>query len=141
MNDTATPPLPPPLDREQGIIAFNRRVLALAESPNAPLLERLRYITIVSSNLDELFEIRVAELKEIARSNTPLAATARTSIATLAVSTRGACTMARPGRRPKASRPSSSTAKLSVLLEMRGNGWAGSRAMGVSSGSISLMKT
>ena len=56
-------------------------------------------------------------------------------------STRGACTMARPGRRPKASRPSSSTAKLSVLLEMRGNGWAGSRAMGVSSGSISLMKT
>ena len=78
MNDTATPTLPPPLDREQGIIAFNRRVLALAESPNAPLLERLRYITIVSSNLDELFEIRVAELKEIARSNTPLAATART---------------------------------------------------------------
>ena len=88
MNDTATPPLPPPLDREQGIIAFNRRVLALAESPNAPLLERLRYITIVSSNLDELFEIRVAELKEIARSNTPLAATARASIATLAVSAR-----------------------------------------------------
>ena len=88
MNDTATPTLPPPLDREQGIIAFNRRVLALAESPNAPLLERLRYITIVSSNLDELFEIRVAELKEIARSNTPLAATARASIATLAVSAR-----------------------------------------------------
>ena len=88
MNDTATPTLPPPLDREQGIIAFNRRVLALAESPNAPLLERLRYITIVSSNLDELFEIRVAELKEIASSNTPLAATARTSIATLAVSAR-----------------------------------------------------
>ena len=88
MNDTATPTLPPPLDREQGIIAFNRRVLVLAESPNAPLLERLRYITIVSSNLDELFEIRVAELKEIARSNTPLAATARASIATLAVSAR-----------------------------------------------------
>ena len=42
MNDTTTPALPPPLDREQGIIAFNRRVLALAESPNAPLLERLR---------------------------------------------------------------------------------------------------
>ena len=62
MNDTATPTLPPPLDREQGIIAFNRRVLALAESPNAPLLERLRYITIVSSNLDELFEIRVLPL-------------------------------------------------------------------------------
>ena len=88
MNDTTTPALPPPLDREQGIIAFNRRVLTLAESESVPLLERLRYITIVASNLDELFEIRVAELKEIASSNTPLAATARTSIATLAVSAR-----------------------------------------------------
>ena len=40
MNDTATPTLPPPLDREQGIIAFNRRVLTLAESESVPLLER-----------------------------------------------------------------------------------------------------
>ncbi|MDO4636091.1 MAG: polyphosphate kinase 1 [Lautropia sp.] len=88
MNDTTVSPLPPPIDREQGIIAFNRRVLALAESENAPLLERLRYITIVASNLDELFEIRVAELKEIASSTTPLAACARNSIASLAASTR-----------------------------------------------------
>ena len=88
MNDTTTPALPPPLDREQGIIAFNRRVLTLAESESVPLLERLRYITIVASNLDELFEIRVAELKEIASSNSPLAAGARHSIGNLAASAR-----------------------------------------------------
>lgn len=88
MNDTTLPAIPPPLDREQGIIAFNRRVLALAECANVPLLERLRYITIVASNLDELFEIRVAELKELARSNTAIAVTARNSIAAVATSTR-----------------------------------------------------
>jgi polyphosphate kinase len=65
-------PLPPKrlLNRELGILAFNERVLAQAEDPGVPLLERLRYLTIVSSNLDEFFEIRVAELREIARSST-----------------------------------------------------------------------
>ena len=53
------------LDREQGILAFNERVLAQAEDESVPLLERLRFLTIVSSNLDELFEIRVAEFKEL----------------------------------------------------------------------------
>ena len=52
------------LNRELGILAFNRRVLAQAADESVPLLERLRFITIVSSNLDELFEIRVAGLKE-----------------------------------------------------------------------------
>jgi polyphosphate kinase len=52
------------LNRELGILAFNRRVLAQAADEAVPLLERLRFITIVSSNLDELFEIRVAGLKE-----------------------------------------------------------------------------
>lgn len=52
------------LDRELGIVAFNERVFALAQDPNTPLLERLRYVTILSSNLDELFEVRVAELYE-----------------------------------------------------------------------------
>ncbi len=52
------------LNRELGTLAFNERVLALAEDPQVPLLERLRYVCIVSSNLDEFFEIRVAGLKQ-----------------------------------------------------------------------------
>ena len=52
------------LPRETGHIAFNQRVLAQAQDTRVPLLERLRYLCIVSSNLDEFFETRVAELKE-----------------------------------------------------------------------------
>ena len=52
------------LNRELSFILFNRRILELAEDARIPLLERLRYLCIVSSNLDEFFEIRVAGLRE-----------------------------------------------------------------------------
>lgn len=52
------------LNREMGAIGFNRTVLSLAQKTSTPLLERLRYLSIVSSNLDEFFEIRIAELRE-----------------------------------------------------------------------------
>ncbi|MGA1726938.1 MAG: polyphosphate kinase 1 [Burkholderiaceae bacterium] len=51
------------INRELSLLAFNERVLSLAMDPAVPLLERLRYVCIVSSNLDELFEIRVSGLK------------------------------------------------------------------------------
>ena len=48
------------LDRDLSLLAFNKRVLDWATRDDVPLLERLRYLCIVSSNLDEFFEVRAA---------------------------------------------------------------------------------
>src|SRR5437660_12649629 len=55
------------LNREHAIFEFNRRVLAQARRADVPLLERLRYVCIVSSNLDEFFEVRYADCLEAAK--------------------------------------------------------------------------
>lgn len=59
--------LPALLNRERAILEFNRRVLAQARRADVPPLERLRYVCIVSSNLDEFFEVRFADFLESAR--------------------------------------------------------------------------
>ena len=56
---------PPQLyfSRELAALEFNFRVLAMARDASVPLLERVRYMSIVANNLDEFFEVRVAMLK------------------------------------------------------------------------------
>ena len=70
MNDATsalTLETPALLNRERAILDFNRRVLAQARRSDVPLLERLRYVCIVSSNMDEFFEVRFADYLEAAR--------------------------------------------------------------------------
>ena len=59
--------MPHLLNRERAILEFNRRVLAQARRADVPLLERLRYVSIVSSNIDEFFEVRFADCLEASR--------------------------------------------------------------------------
>ena len=51
------------INAELSLLAFQRRVLALAEDPTVPLLERLRFLGIVTSNIDELYMVHMAELR------------------------------------------------------------------------------
>ncbi len=61
------PHRPESIDRDSSQLAFNRRVLAQARRADVPLLERLRYLTIVSSNLDEFFEVRFPDSLDAVR--------------------------------------------------------------------------
>jgi polyphosphate kinase len=60
----APPEVPRYLNRELSRLDFDERVLAMAEDPKVPLLERVKFLAIFSQNLDDFFQVRVAGLKE-----------------------------------------------------------------------------
>ena len=82
MSATPSTPVPPAdlhdpalyLNRELSQLAFNERVLAQARDPQVPLLERLRYLCISCTNLDEFFEIRAATVRHAQEFGMPAAA-------------------------------------------------------------------
>jgi len=64
MDSPVAPPADRYIDRELSLIEFNQRVLAQATDETVPILERLRFLCISCTNLDEFFEVRVAGLKQ-----------------------------------------------------------------------------
>ncbi|HNY45370.1 MAG TPA: polyphosphate kinase 1 [Casimicrobium sp.] len=84
MSATGSNGMMPLINRELSMLAFNERVLAQCELPWVPALERLRYLTIVSANLDEFYEVRMAEQKErltaLTAQRSPESATLRTML-------------------------------------------------------------
>jgi polyphosphate kinase len=70
--DSAAAPLKTPLplfDRDLSWLEFNQRVLAEARNPDVPLLERVKFLSITSTNLDEFFMIRVGEVRDLIAAN------------------------------------------------------------------------
>src|SRR5580692_8002629 len=60
------------INRDLSWLEFNRRVLEEAQDPSVPMLERLKFLAIFSSNLDEFFMVRVGGIQQKVQANIPI---------------------------------------------------------------------